>query len=597
MGEILFTMPVHGGCRRRSGRQSTGSGGIVYRGVAKVLSRTVGLVRATLAGAAGLILVATGAVSFPGVSLADPPGGSVQSAHAPTAPATLVNAPQPTSASVPKSSGSVVEAPAAAGTIASASEAVPVARKKSARSAKAKAPKTVRIEKPRKRIVISSREDRLGAQSEDSSLAFGSSSDEATPTPGKKRKKGEVKTTSLSGVAVPAPDSGESGFWGGEELENDVALGAPTISSRNIEPMKAAIERYSRIVAQGGWEPVPMMQMASGTTHPAVEALRRRLEIEGDLPSGSGYFGTAQFDYTLVEGLQRYQLRNGLKPTGDLTDKDLSKNGTRTLTSLNVPAAARLQQLRINLERLQASARGAAKRYVLVNIPAQHVEAVNEDRVELRLNGVVGKPDRPSPLLNSSINQLKFNPVWTLPPTVVNEDLIPKGRKMQQKGGVDVLTKFGIDAYGGSGKLDPTKINWNSQSVHGLRYSQQPGKENPLGFVKIDFANPHAVYMHDTPSPRLFEKTYRAASSGCIRVQNVEKLAAWLLRGNEGWSLGRVLGMKQSGTSENVSLKKPAPLYWVYITAWVGGDGIVQFRRDLYKRDVAQGVHKLAAAY
>jgi murein L,D-transpeptidase YcbB/YkuD len=217
--------------------------------------------------------------------------------------------------------------------------------------------------------------------------------------------------------------------------------------------------------------------------------------------------------------------------------------------------------------------------------------------VELRLVAVVGKPDRPSPLLTSTINQLKFNPTWTLPPTVIKEDLIPTGRKMQKKGGVDVLSKFGIDAYGASGKLDPTKINWNSESVYGLRYSQQPGKDNPLGFVKIDFPSPHAVYMHDTPKPRLFEKTYRAASSGCIRVENVGKLAAWLLRGNGDWSLRRVMSMKETGESKDISLKRPTPLHWVYLTAWATEDGVVYFRRDLYKKDLAQGVHKLAAGY
>jgi hypothetical protein len=551
------------------------------------------------------------------VALADPPGGSVQSSHGSETPApTLVAAPKPATPAAPATAGTVVEQKAAPTAATAAAATTADAKPKQKSASKSAKPKKAAEKKLRKKIVIARREERSGNRRDgDQGYAFASSSveteeettsdetaeavaaDAETAEPAKGKKKKATKTAALSSTSVPVPDSGGS-FWGeGDGLDIDPTLGAPTISSRNIEPMKAAIARYSGIVAQGGWEPVPMMQMEKGITHQAVEILRRRLEAEGDLAHGSGAWGPAQFDYSVSEALQRFQIRNGLKPTGDLTDKDLSKNGTRTLNALNVPAAARLQQLRINLERLQSQARSAAKRYVLVNIPAQHVEAVNEDRVELRLIGVVGKPDRPSPLLTSTINQLKFNPTWTLPPTVVKEDLIPKGRQMQKKGGVDVLTKFGIDAYGASGKLDPTKINWASESVHGLRYSQQPGKDNPLGFVKIDFPSPHAVYMHDTPSPRLFEKAYRAASSGCIRIQHVEKLAAWLLRGNDGWSLGRVMSMKETGTSENVSLKKPMPLYWVYMTAWVTEDGVVHFRRDLYKKDVAQGVHKLAAAY
>ena len=158
--------------------------------------------------------------------------------------------------------------------------------------------------------------------------------------------------------------------------------------------------------------------------------------------------------------------------------------------------------------------------------------------------------------------------------------------------------KYGIDAYDGSGrKIDPAKINWSSNAVLSYRFTQQAGADNPLGFVKIDFASPHSVYMHDTPSPRLFEKTYRAASSGCIRVQHVERLATWLLRETGGWSYDRVMSMKENGKSEDVKLKKAVPLYWVYITAWATEDGTVHFRRDLYKKDASLGVDQLASAY
>ncbi|MEZ5774345.1 MAG: L,D-transpeptidase family protein [Hyphomicrobiaceae bacterium] len=386
-------------------------------------------------------------------------------------------------------------------------------------------------------------------------------------------------------------------FWGsGTASQGSIDGGVPTLSPANVEPLKAAIARYRQIVAKGGWPIVPMVQMGPGMQGEMVLALRRRLEIEGDLAPGSAYFSEQLFEQSLSLAVQRFQMRNGLKPTGDLLDTDLSKNGTRTLKALNVPATARLKQLEANLDRLMTFRGLAGKRYVMVNIPAQQIEAVEDGRVVLRLAGVVGKPDRPSPLLTSTIQQLKFNPTWTLPPTVVKEDLIPKGRKMQAAG-QDVLAKFGIDAYGGSGKLPTSSINWSSQAVFGYRYSQQPGPENPLGFVKIDFPSPQSVYMHDTPSPRLFEKAYRAASSGCIRVQHIERLAAWLLRDNGDWSMNRVMQMKATGESMNVSLKRPVALHWVYITAWASPDGTVYFRRDLYKRDVALGVDKMAAAY
>ncbi len=347
--------------------------------------------------------------------------------------------------------------------------------------------------------------------------------------------------------------------------------------------MKAAIKRYAEVVKDGGWNPVPEVQLQSGVTSQAVGILRQRLLLSGDLKEGSNY--PDYFDHYLERAVKRFQASNGLSPTG-IVDQ-------RTIAALNVPASARLRQLRTNLDRVTQLARTAGKKYVLVNIPAAQIEAVENDRVVSRHSGVVGKIDRKTPLLHSTIHELNFNPVWTLPPTVISKDLIPKGREMSQRD-QDVLVKYGIDAYGTDGrKLDSSKINWSSSAVHNLTYRQQPGKDNPLGFLKINFHNNYSVYMHDTPSESLFGRNFRAATSGCVRVQNVEQLGAWLLADN-GWSMDQVLAMKKSGERQDVRLKKPVPLYFVYITAWATEDGVVQFRRDLYQKD---GVGETASAY
>ncbi len=122
----------------------------------------------------------------------------------------------------------------------------------------------------------------------------------------------------------------------------------------------------------------------------------------------------------------------------------------------------RLSQLKTNLTRLTDLTKIVGKRYVLVNIPAAQIEAVENNTVIPRHSGVVGKPDRPTPMLRSTITDLAFNPIWTLPPTVIKEDLIPKGRDMQQSGAESVLVKFGIDAYEGGKKVDPETIDWTS---------------------------------------------------------------------------------------------------------------------------------------
>jgi murein L,D-transpeptidase YcbB/YkuD len=368
-----------------------------------------------------------------------------------------------------------------------------------------------------------------------------------------------------------------------KEWEANPPRGFATLAPANLEATKAAIKHYTDVVARGGWKAIPEGKLEVGSSGPAVALLRERLTLSRDIQEDSSF--PEQFDYYLEKGVKRFQAASGLTPTG-IVDK-------YTLAALNVPAASRLRQLKLNLGRLQELTRGLPKKYVIVNIPAAQIEAVESGRVVSRHSAVVGKSDRPTPILTSAIYQMNFNPVWTLPPTVIDKDLIPRGREMQRRD-QNVLLKFGIDAYGSDGrKLDPQKINWSSNEVHNLVYRQQPGKENPLGFLKINFNNDYSVYLHDTPSEGLFGRNFRAASSGCVRVQNIEQLATWLLA-DGGWTAERTQAMKASGERKDISLKKPVPLYLAYITAWATEDGVIQFRRDIYLKD---GVGAEAAAY
>lgn len=369
------------------------------------------------------------------------------------------------------------------------------------------------------------------------------------------------------------------------QWEANPPKGYATLSKANIKATKIAIRRYKMIVKGGGWPRIPKVRLEMGSSDPAIKQLRRRLQLSGDLRSQAS-FSSSYFDGGLDKALRRYQAANGLSPTG-VTDK-------RTVAALNVSAKTRLRQLQRGLSRLRQVASSAArkKRYILVNIPAAQIEAVEGGKVVSRHTGVVGKPDRQTPILTSSVHELNFNPVWRLPPTVIREDLIPTGRRLQKKG-KSVLTKFGIDAYSGNKKLDPKKVNWKSSQPFNLSYRQQPGKKNPLGFLKINFHNAHSVYLHDTPKDSVFGRNFRAASSGCIRVRDIETLAAWILK-PQGWSRSQVDRMRETGKTKNVRVKKSVPLYFTYITAWATPDGVIQFRRDLYRKD---GVGRTASAY
>jgi murein L,D-transpeptidase YcbB/YkuD len=375
------------------------------------------------------------------------------------------------------------------------------------------------------------------------------------------------------------------------EWEANPPKGFATLAKANIEATKQAVARYTEIVARGGWPQLPEPPnktprdslMQYGITNAAVSLLRQRLAASGDLAGGNT--SSTYFDYDVEKALQRFQASNGLTPTG-IADK-------RTIVALNVPADARLKQLKVNLVRLQQVVPTTARKYVVVNIPAAQIEAVQNGEIVARYAGVVGKADRPTPLLHTPITDLSFNPVWRLPPTVISEDLIPRGREMQAKG-QNVLVKFGIDAYANGKKVDPQKIDWEKVKPGTYSYSQQPGKENPLGFLKINFDSAHSVYMHDTPSDRIFGRNFRSASSGCIRVHNIENLAAWLLADQRGWNSERIASMKTTGERLDLRLKKPVQLLFVYISAWATADGVVQFRRDIYQKD---GIGEVASTY
>jgi len=373
-----------------------------------------------------------------------------------------------------------------------------------------------------------------------------------------------------------------------QNWETQPAKGYPTLSPGNLGHMKATIKRYADIVARGGWDQVPVVELRTGKTHPAVIALRQRLRAEGDLGADSGGYPET-FDYYVEKAVKIAQARNGLAPTG-IVDKP-------TIVALNVPASARLRQLRTNLTRIEALGAPTKGRYVVVNIPAAQIEAVENDQVVSRHAGVVGKVDRPTPILQSFIHEVNFNKEWILPPTVIKEDLVPKARNGAK--GYEVFTKYGIDVYTDHGaytkgrKLDPSTVNWSSPSANNLFFAQKSGDENPLGFIKINFFNPYSVYMHDTPSKSIFARNVRAESSGCVRIQNIPQLAAWLLK-DDGWDLSRVNGMKQSGEAVSPQVKGRVKLYFAYVTSWATPDGQAHFRRDLYNRD---GVGATATAY
>ncbi len=350
----------------------------------------------------------------------------------------------------------------------------------------------------------------------------------------------------------------------------------PTVCAATAQTTDQAIDRYAAIVARGGWPHVPPVTMLRlGDRHPSVPDLRARLAVSGDIDPDA--VGNNIYDSYVEAAVRRFQARHGLTVDGILR--------AETLAAINVPAPVRLAQLKVNVTRLHALAVNLAPRYVVCNLPAARIEAIENGAAVSRHTAVVGKPDRPSPEISSKIVEINFNPYWTVPASIVRKDLIPR---MQDE--PDYLTSNHIRIFNMRHKeLQPSQINWYSQDATNYTFRQDPGSFNSLGSIRINFPNAYQVYMHDTPLKNLFGEDFRFHSSGCVRVQNVRELVAWLLSGTRGWSREEIDEVIKSGELKTARLANPVPLHWVYITGWATADGVVQFREDIYGKDGLPG--------
>ena len=361
-------------------------------------------------------------------------------------------------------------------------------------------------------------------------------------------------------------------------VSRPVTTTAPILSPETVPAMEQAIYVYQDLVARGGWPSVPAdKELKIGLRDPNVVELRRRLIAAGDLRQASG--DATAFNSYVLAAVKRFQERHGIPADGVV--------GASTLQALNVPAYVRLAQLQANLERIKAM--GQPKdRYVLVNIPGAQIEAVENGTVVSRHIAVVGKVDRQTPLLKSSIYEIRFNPFWTVPASIIKKDLIPKMQKEPA-----YLTDHHIRIFNQQGQeLQPEQVNWTTDEAVNYMFRQDPGDDNSLGYVKLQFHNPYDVYLHDTPAKNLFGSDYRFESSGCVRVFNVRELVAWVLR-DTGYDRARVDETIRSGERLDVEVINPPAIYTVYFTAWTTGDGVVHFRDDIYGLD-NQGTVALA---
>ncbi|WP_457300405.1 L,D-transpeptidase family protein [Phyllobacterium sp. P5_D12] len=375
-------------------------------------------------------------------------------------------------------------------------------------------------------------------------------------------------------LAAPRRGNWDDQFDARSTTRAKVAGFQPIASPETVSFTESAINTYNQIVSGGGWPTVqPTVKLQLGVVDPSVPAMRKRLMISGDLAETAGLSNS--FDTYVDAAVKRFQSRHGLPADGVM--------GQYSLAAMNVSADIRLGQLHTNLERLRKLASDdQGPRYVMVNIPAAQIEAVETGRVAQRHTAIVGKIDRQTPILDSKIQEVILNPYWTAPKSIIQKDIIPLMRKDPT-----YLTRNKIRLFNEQTReeIAPETVDWNTDDAVKLMFRQDPGKINAMSSTKINFPNQYAVYMHDTPQQGIFNKLMRFDSSGCVRVQNVRDLNVWLLRDTPGWDRQTMEATIKTGVNTPIAVTNPVPLHFVYVSAWSTGDGVVHLRDDIYEMD------------
>lgn len=312
-----------------------------------------------------------------------------------------------------------------------------------------------------------------------------------------------------------------------------------------------------------------------GETHPSVSALRARLGLSATHASDTYY------DENLVAAVMAFQRKHRLNADGVV--------GPNTLRILNRDRAGKIRQILANLERLRWLDQNRPERYIIVNIPSQTLWLVHNRTVTEEMKVIVGKPVRGTKDFKTMITGVRFNPTWTVPPTIKRKDFLPRlienPHYLKEKG-IAVLQKKG----GRMVRVDSSSIDWASVSGSDLAQMsmvQSAGDSNALGKIRVLMPNPYDMYLHDTSAPELFAEEERTLSSGCIRIEKPEAVADFILASNAGWGREKMDSLIAAGRTVDIPAEIKIPVYVIYQTIWLDSNGTLVYGDDIYGRDAA----------
>ena len=235
----------------------------------------------------------------------------------------------------------------------------------------------------------------------------------------------------------------------------------------------------------------------------------------------------------------------------------------------------------VNFERTKWLEPDLGENYVWINLPQYDLQVIENGLITDSYKVIIGKKDRRTPILSSAFNGIIVNPKWTVPPTILKNDVVPKASANRGYFASNRLTIF--DKKSGK-QVSPD--NWNPANYSSYRYVQQTGRLNSLGQIKFDFPNKHMVYLHDTNNRTRFVESNRALSSGCVRVEDPFRLAEKIFK-IEGKNISKseidTLAVKEK--TKNFKLNKKVNVHQVYFTAVINDAGDVKILNDVYSLD------------
>lgn len=307
-----------------------------------------------------------------------------------------------------------------------------------------------------------------------------------------------------------------------------------------------------------------------GDVDPEVKVVRRILALQGDLKDDNR--SSLTFDKKLDAAVRQFQRRSTLEADGVV--------GGKTKEALNQPIEALIRKVIYNMERLRWLPEDLGNKHIIVNVAGYQLWGYEQSNLNLTIPAIIGRPSRRTPLFYASLKNVVINPSWGVPYSILVHDKIPKIINDP-----DYVRRSGFTVTDDTGNIiDPDQADWENEGSH-YHLRQSPGSHNALGRVKFNIENPYTIYLHGTPEEKLFQKTARAFSSGCIRLKTPVDLAAWVLDDKEKWSANTIGQAIHKGGTQTVKPQIDIPVFFTYQTVWMGEDGLIYVSDDPYRLD------------